>query len=72
MAIPTIFTGLPTPVYTGVLDPGSSATADLAWLAFGAVLWGVLIVKNRGAFNGSTKPSAIRAVHHPTSPVDPD
>ena len=67
MALPT-FTALPTVVYTAVPRPGAPATADLARLAFGAVLWVVLIVVNRGASNGSTKRSATEAEHDGVGP----
>src|SRR5205809_820645 len=40
---------IPTLVYTAVLGPDSASTADLARLAFGALLWIVLIILNHGA-----------------------
>ena len=59
-ALPTFLAELPTLVYA-VLDRDSQATADLAWFAFVAALWVVLIVMNQGGFDGSPKPSAIEA-----------
>ena len=36
-----------TLVYAAVLGPDSASTADLARLAFGALLWIVLVILNR-------------------------
>ena len=53
------FAQLPTLVYTAVLGLDSASTADLARLAFGALLWLVLVILNRGAAGASPRPAAL-------------
>jgi hypothetical protein len=53
------FAQVPTLVYTAVLGPGSESTVDLARLAFGALLWIVLVILNRGAAGASPRSSAL-------------
>src|SRR6266550_6758965 len=52
---------VPTLVYTALLGPDSAATANLARLAFGALLWIVLILLNHGTTGPSPRPSALEA-----------
>ena len=61
------FAQIPTLVYTAVLGPDSASAADLARLAFGALLWIVLVILNRGAAGASPRPSAfeVGAVPNP-------
>ena len=56
-----------TLVYTAVLAPDSGLTPDLSRLAFGALLWIVLVILNRGAAGASPRPSAfeVGAVPNP-------
>ena len=65
------FAQVPTLVYTAVLGPDSAPTADLARLAFGALLWIVLIIMNRGAAGASPGPLALEvgAVPNPRRPL---
>src|SRR5438105_1584535 len=64
------FAQIPTLVYTTVLGPDSAPTADLARLAFGALLWIVLVLLNRDGARAS--PPALgprsRARAEPASP----
>ena len=62
-----------TLVYTAVLGPDSASTADLARLAFGALLWIVLIILNHGAAGPSPRPSALEdgAVPSPRRRLEP-
>ena len=64
---------IPTLVYTAVLGPDSASTADLARLAFGALLWIVLIILNHGAAGPSPRPSALEdgAVPSPRRRLEP-
>jgi hypothetical protein len=55
------FAQVPTLVYTAVLGPDSASTADLARLAFGALLWIVLVILNRGAAGTSPRLAAPEA-----------
>ncbi|SRR6266446_3606853 len=57
---------VPTLVYTAVLGPDSASTPDLARLAFGALLWIVLIILNHGAAGPSQRPSALEVGAVPT------
>ena len=61
------FAQVATLVYAAVLGPDSASAADLARLAFGALLWIVLVILNRGAAGASPRPSAfeVRAVPNP-------
>jgi len=67
------FAQVPTLVYTAVLGPDSASTADLARLAFGALLWIVLIILNHGAAGPSPRPSALEdgAVPSPRRRLEP-
>jgi len=47
-----------TLVYTAVLAPDSGLTPDLSRLAFGALLWIVLVILNRGTAGAS--PETLR------------
>ena len=64
---------IPTLVYTAVLGPDSGSTANLALLAFGALLWIVLVILNRGAAGASPRPSALEvgAVPSPRRRLEP-
>jgi len=64
---------VPTLVYTAVLGPDSASTPDLARLAFGALLWIVLIVLNHGAAGPSQRPSELEvgAVPSPRRRLEP-
>ncbi len=64
---------VPTLVYTALLGPDSAATANLARLAFGALLWIVLIVLNHGTTGPSPRPSAleVEAVPSPRRRLEP-
>src|SRR5947199_222300 len=53
------FAQVATLVYAAVLGPDSASAADLARLAFGALLWIVLVILNRGAAGASPRPSAF-------------
>jgi len=50
---------LPVLAYTAVLGLDSASAADLARLAFGALLWIALVVVNRGASDASPSPPAL-------------
>ena len=50
---------IPTLVYTAVLAPDSALPADLSRLAFGALLWIVLVILNHRAAGASPRPSAL-------------
>ena len=67
------FAQIPTLVYTAVLGPDSAPTADLARLAFGALLWIALVMLNRDAASASPRPSALElgAVPSPRRRVEP-
>ena len=62
-----------TLVYTAVLAPDSGLTPDLSRLAFGALLWIVLVILNRDAASASTRPSALEvgAVPSPRRRLEP-
>src|SRR5258707_162317 len=53
------FAQIPRLVYTAVLGLDSASGADHARLAFGALLWIVLVILNRGAAGASPRPSAL-------------
>jgi len=53
------FAQVATLVYAAVLGPDPASAADLARLAFGALLWIVLVIMNRGAAGASPGPSAL-------------
>jgi len=61
------FAQVATLVYAAVLGLDSASGADLARLAFGALLWIVLVILNRGAAGASPRPSAfeVGAVPNP-------
>ena len=67
------FAQIPTLVYTAVLGLDSASGADLARLAFGALLWIVLVILNRGAAGASPRPSALEvgAVPKPRRRLEP-
>jgi len=67
------FAHVPTLVYTAVLGPDSAPTADLARLAFGALLWIVLVLLNHDAASASPRPSALEvgAVPSPRRRLEP-
>src|SRR5882762_533318 len=67
------FAQVPTLVYTAVLGPDSGSTANLALLAFGALLWIVLVILNRGAAGASPRPWALEvgAVPSPRRRLEP-
>ena len=50
---------VPTLVYTAMLAPDSELPANLSRLAFGALLWIVLVMLNRDAGSASPRPSAL-------------
>ena len=52
------FAQVATLVYAAVLGPDSASAADLARLAFGALLWIVLVILNRGTAGAS--PETLR------------
>ena len=60
------FAQFPTLVCTAVLGPDSATTADLARLAFGALLWIVLVILNRDAATALLRPSALEDVAVPS------
>src|SRR5439155_6703594 len=71
-----LFAQIPTLVYTAVLGLDSASTAGLARLAFGALLWIVLVILNLDAATASTRPSAPEAGAVPSprrrlEPVEP-
>jgi len=68
-----LFAHIPTLVYTAVLGLDSASTANLARLAFGALLWIVLVILNRDAASASTSPSALEvgAVPSPRRRLEP-
>ncbi|TMA69227.1 MAG: hypothetical protein E6J77_28265 [Deltaproteobacteria bacterium] len=68
-----LFAQIPTLVYTAVLGLDSASTAGLARLAFGALLWIVLVILNRDAASASTRPSALEvgAVPSPRRRLEP-
>jgi hypothetical protein len=61
------FTHIPTLVYTAVLGLDLASAADLARIAFGVLLWIVLVVLNGAAAGASPRPSAfdVRVVPSP-------
>ena len=67
------FAQVPTLVYTAVLGPDSASTANLARLAFGALLWIVLIILNHDEAGPSPRPSALEvgAVPSPRRRLEP-
>ena len=67
------FAQVPILVYTAVLGPDSASTADLARLAFGALLLIVLVILNRDAAGASPRPSALEvgAVPSPRRRLEP-
>ena len=67
------FVQIPTLVYTAVLGLDSASAANLARLAFGTLLWIVLVVLSRGAAGGSPGLSAFEtgAVPSPRRRLDP-
>src|SRR5439155_19573802 len=68
-----LFAQIPTLVYTAVLGLDSAPTADLARLAFGALLWIVLVLLNHDAASASPRPSALEvgAVPSPRRRLEP-
>jgi hypothetical protein len=64
------FTHIPTLVYTAVLGLDLASAADLARIAFGVLLWIVLVVLNGAAAGASPRPSAfdVRVVPSPHRP----
>jgi hypothetical protein len=56
----TFFAQVPTLVSTAVLGRDSVSTADLARLAFGALLWVVLVILNRRDQGRAESASASR------------
>jgi len=66
----TLLAQVPTLVHTAALGLASAATPDLAPVAFGALLWIVLVILNRGAADASPRPALeVRAV--PSRPAGP-
>ena len=67
------FAQVATLVYAAVLGPDSASAADLARLAFGVLLWIVLVILNRGAAGGSPRPSSfeVGAVPNPRRRLEP-
>ncbi len=61
------FAQLPTLVYTAVLGPDSGSPADLARLMFGALLWIVLVIVNRGAARVSPTETALEVAAVPSA-----
>ena len=61
------FAQVATLMYAAALGADSASAADLARLAFGALLWIVLVILNRGAAGASPRPSAfeVGAVPNP-------
>ena len=53
------FAQIPTLVYTAVLGLDSASTAELGRIAFGALLWIVLVFLNGAAAGASPRPSAF-------------
>src|SRR5438094_6297775 len=62
-----------TLVYTAVLAPDSGLTPDLSRLAFGALLWIVLVILNRGTAGASPetlRPRGWVATRRPSIPFN--
>src|SRR2546425_12285754 len=65
------FAQVPTLVYTAVLGPDSAPPADLARLAFGALLWIVLVLLNHDAASASPTALGVGAVPSPRRRLEP-
>ena len=62
------FAGVPTLVCTAILGPDSTSPADLSRVAFGVLLWIVLVVMNRRLAVAPVRPLELEvgAVPRPT------
>ncbi len=67
----TLLAQVPTLVHTAALGLASAATPDLASVAFGALLWIVLVILNRGAVDASPRPPALEVRAVPSRPAGP-
>ena len=67
------FAQVPTLLYTAVVRLDLASTGDAARLAFGALLWIVLVMLNRDAASASPRPSALElgAVPSPRRRLEP-
>ena len=60
-----------TLVYTAVLAPDSGLTPDLSRLAFGALLWIVLVILNRGTAGAGYPPTVDPLQRSAAGPILP-